>query len=496
MKRQLAFATAVFVAATLGLAPSAVEGQQPPGPQGNPSKAPGTILKNKAPVSKDVLKVTLPKAQEGDLSNGVHVIVIEDHRAPQVFFRLLVDGAGGFYDPPEIPGLATFTAALMRQGTATKTSEQISEQLDRLAAGVGVAASMNSGIATVSGSGLTNNLDTVLALMADALMNPSFPQVEIDRYKARQRGFLTQNRSSPGFLAQERLMKALFGDHPLARVTPPPAALDAFTRETLDQFHKAHYVPDRAVLGVSGDITLKEAIAKGEAVFGPWKKSGAAIELPKDPAPTTGPSIALIARPNSVQTTLRVGAQSLRRTDPDYDALTVANYVLGGGPTGRLFDHLREQKGYTYGAYSSVNAMRLTGSWTASTDVRSEVTDPALTDLMDEIRQMRDVTVTDKELADAKRALIASFALELEDPYGILGHYVDSYMYKFPTDYWDKYPDRISAITAADAQRVAKKYWSADRLQIVAVGDAAKVEPTLKKLGTVLEFDAEGKPIK
>jgi zinc protease len=115
---------------------------------------------------------------------------------------------------------------------------------------------------------------------------------------------------------------------------------------------------------------------------------------------------------------------------------------------------------------------------------------------MDEIRQMRDVPLTDKELAIAKRALIASFALELENPNGILNHYVESYIYKLPPDYWDKYPDRINGVTAADAQRVAKKYWAPDRLQIVAVGDAAKVEPTLKKLGTVQVFDADGKPIK
>jgi zinc protease len=168
----------VTVVAAFG---TALVAQQPPGGQSNPSKAPGTILKNKAPVSKDVLKVKLPPAQEGDLSNGVHVIVIEDHRAPQVFFQVIVDGAGGYYDPPSIPGLASFTASIMRQGTVTKTSEQISEQLDRLAAGVGVSAGISSAVATVSGSGLTNNLDTVLALMADVMMNPSFPQVEIDR---------------------------------------------------------------------------------------------------------------------------------------------------------------------------------------------------------------------------------------------------------------------------------------------------------------------------
>ena len=131
----------------------------------------------------------------------------------------------------------------------------------------------------------------------------------------------------------------------------------------------------------------------------------------------------------------------------------------------------------------------------ASTDVRSEVTDPALTDLMDEIRQMRDMPVPEKELADTKKALIAGFALSLESPNAILQNYQDRYIYKLPADYWDTYPARIEAVTAADIQRVAKKYWAPDRLQIVAVGDRAKVEPALKKLGTVQVYDADGKPI-
>jgi zinc protease len=481
----------VLLAGALVAVPAA---QQPPPP--NPSKAEGTVLKNKAPVNKEILKVTLPKAQEADLSNGVHLIVIEDHRAPQIFFQMIIDGAGGYYDPPASPGLATFTAALMREGTATKTSEQISEQLDRLAAAVGVGASLSTPFANVTGNGLTNNLDTVLALMADVLINPSFPQVEVDRYKTRTRAQFLSQRTQPGFLAQERFNKAVFGDHPLARVSPTPEALDALTRDALVAFHKAHYVPDRALLAVAGDITLAQAKAKAEAAFGAWKKASATIEAQRDPAPISGPSISLVARPKSVQTSLRVGTQSLSRTHPDHDALTVANYVLGGGPTGRLFEHLREQKGYTYGAYSGFGASRIVGSWSASTDVRSEVTDAALTDLIDEIRQMRDVALTDAELATAKKALIASFALSLESPNAILTRYVDIYNYKLPADYWDTYPQRISAITSAEAQRVAKKYWAPDRLQIVAVGEAEKIEPALKKLGAVQMFDAEGKPIK
>jgi zinc protease len=488
-------AVALTMAGLLAGAAAVGATQQPPAGAPPSTKSEGTVLKNKAPVNKEVLRVTLPKPTEMDLQNGVHLIVLEDHRTPQVTFQMIIDGAGGYYDPAAMPGFASFTASLMREGTATKTSEQISEQLDRLASAVGVSAGISSPFASVTGNGLTTNLDTVLALMGDVLMNPSFPQAEIDRYKTRTRAGLLQNRAQPSFLASERLNKAVFGDHPLARVSATPASLDAVTRDALVEFHKAHYVPDRAVLAVSGDITPDQARQKAEAAFGAWKKSGAAIPAQTAAPALAGPTISLVDRPKSVQTSLRIGTQSIERTDPDYEALTVANRILGG-PFGRLFEHLREQKGYTYGANSGFSATRIRGSWSASTDVRSEVTDPALTDLIDEIRRMRDVPVTDKELADAKRAIVGSFALLLESPGAILNNYIDRYFYKLPADYWDRYASRIEAVTAADIQRVAQKYWAPDRLQIVAVGDVARVEPALKKLGTVQMFDAEGKPIK
>jgi zinc protease len=487
MKRQ-AFAVALVAALGIGTA------AQQPTPAVNPTKAEGTILKGKAPVSKELLRVKLPKPTEADLSNGVHLIVLEDRRTPQVSFSMIIDGAGGYYDPPAIPGLAGFVATLMREGTTTKTSEQISEQLDRLASSVSVSAGISSPFATVNGNGLTNNLDTVLALMADVLMNPSFPQVEVDRYKTRTRANLMQNRTQPGFLASERLNKVLYGDHPLARVSPTPAALDALTRDALVEFHKAHYVPDRAVLAVTGDITMEQAKAKAEAAFGAWKKSGAPLPPQTEATPLSGPSVSLVVRPNSVQTSLRVGTQAIERTNADFFPLTVANRILGG-PFGRLFEHLREQKGYTYGAGSGFSSSRIRGGWTASTDVRLEVTDPALTDLLDEIRQMREVPVPAKDLENAKRAIVGSFALLLESPNAILSNYIDRHFYKLPADYWDTYAANIEAVTAADIQRVAQKYWSPERLQIVAVGDLEKVEPVLKKLGTVQIFDAEGKPI-
>ena len=487
MIRRIATVLVVGLTTTLSVA------AQPPAQ--NPSTAPGTILKNRAPVSTEVLKVHLPKPQEADLPNGVHLMVLEDHRAPLVNMQLIVEGAGGYYDPASSPGLAGFTAALLREGTAAKSSEQISEELDRLAASLNVSAGASSPFATVSASCLNDQVDTLLAMIADVIEHPSFPEEEIGRFKNRQRALLTNQRTQPGFLALERFQAAAYGSHPGARVSASPAALDALTREQLVAFHHDHYAPDHALLAIAGDVTMAVAKQKAEAALSGWTRSSSPLAQVAEPSEVQRPSVSLVARPHSVQTNLVVGTQSVDRTSADYDALTVANRILGGGPSGRLFEHLREQKGYTYGAYSNFSAGRYRGPWSASTEVRTDVTDPALTDLLGEIGQMRDTPVPAKELADTKRAIIAGFARSLESPTAVLSNYVDVYLYKLPADYWDTYPDRIDAITAAEVQRVAQKYWAADRLQIVAVGDAAKVEPTLAKLGAVKKFDADGKEI-
>jgi predicted Zn-dependent peptidase len=200
-----------------------------------------------------------------------------------------------------------------------------------------------------------------------------------------------------------------------------------------------------------------------------------------------------VDRPNSVQTNFVVGAPGIERTNPDFDVLQMMNSVIGGGPTGRLFSHLREEKGYTYGAYSGLSAGKYRGTWTASTDVRSEVTEPALTDLMDEIRQMRDIKVPEKELQDKKRSQIASFALSLESPQQVLGYYMTQWSYKLPATYWGDFPKRVMAVTADQVQAAAKKYLDPSKVQIIAVGDGKKIEDTMKKFGPLEIYDTEGK---
>lgn len=467
--------------------------QAPATPQA-PSMA-GVVFKNKAPVSDKLLEIKLPRPQEADLPNGLHVMVLEDRRAPQVTVQLSMRGAGGYYDPTEHPGLAQFTAANLREGTTTKSATEISEQLDRLSATLNITAGMSSEDATIAASSLTEHVDLLLDLMADVLLNPAFADQEFTRYKAQTRAQLIQQRANPGFLAQERFSLVVAGDHPDGRVAPTPAVLDKTTRNDLVAFHRARYVPDHAVIAIAGDIAMADAMKKIQSRLAGWKKTGTPAPTVTDPGPVSKPGIFLVERPNSVQTNLIVGVQAIRRTDPDYFGLTVMNKVIGGGPTGRLFRNLREAKGYTYGAGSSIDAPRFRGTWVADTEVRTEVTEPALADLLDELRQARDVTIPAKELADAKRSMIAAFALTLESPQALLNNAVTRYRFNLPMDYWDRYPQRINAITAADAQAMAKKYLNPSRLQIVAVGNSEGVARALRKLGPVEVYDAEGRRI-
>lgn len=404
-------------------------------------------------------------------------------------------GAGGYYDPAETPGLATFTAALMREGTVKRTSQQISEELERMAATLTVNAGMSATEASMNGSALSENFPTLMEIAADVLQNPSFADRELALYKQRTGAQLVQQRSQPEFLADERFARQVYGSHPGGRVAPTPEALKAVTREQLAEFHKMHYLPDFAALAVAGDTTLADVRKLVEANLATWKKAGTTEPAVSEPPTPETARVILVSRPNSVQTNLVVGTPGISRTSPDYDVLQVMNKVIGGGPTGRLFMHLREEKGYTYGAYSSLTATRYRGNWQASTEVRTEVTDPALRDLLAELTAMKEQPVPDTDLQTAKRGMVASFALSLESPQQMLGYYTTRWLYRLPADYWDKYPERVMAVTPAQVQAASNKYLDAARVQVVAVGDASKIRDLLAKYGTLEVYDAEGKKI-
>jgi zinc protease len=459
--------------------------QQPaaPAPQA-PDSLQGVQLKGKAPVNPQTLRVVLPRAQEATLSNGLRVALLEDHKVPTFSLQLLLTG-GGLDDPPDQRGLAMVTAALLREGSAKRTSRQIAEELAALGGTFSAGASPASGETSIGFGGLSEKADAIFSIAADIVRNPAFPEAELAKYKSRFLSQLQQQRTQPGFLAQEEFMRAVYGAHPASNIVPPENVLRGLSRTDLAGYHKTHYMPNNGLVLAYGDFTLKELVQKLERAFSDWPKGDArTISLPALTPPAKS-RVLLVDRPGSVQTSLWVGGLGIDRRSDDYFAVLVMNHILGGGPASRLFINLRENKGYTYGVYSFFNGSRFPGVMLASTDVRTPVTDGALQELTGELRRIGSESVPEQELKNAKRALVGGFALSLESPQTLVGNLATQKIYNLPADYWDTYPQRVEAITAADVQRVAKKYYDAGRLQIVAVGDSASVKTVLEKYGTV-----------
>jgi zinc protease len=486
--RIIAAALLTIVASSLVFA----QGTMGTGPAGQTTK--GAVIKGRAPVNKNVLKVKLPKAQEATLPNGLRVILLESHKVPTFTMQLVVL-SGGLADRPDYHGLATFTAALMREGTAKRSSKDIAEQVDALGATLTATSGLSSLTSTVTAAGLLENLDQTLDIFADVIRSPNFPQAEVDKYKARSLAQLQVQRSNPQFLAQEQFNRAIYGEHPAALVSPPVESIKKLSIKDLTDFHSTYFRPNNSMLAIVGDVTMKDIMPKIEKAFGDWQKADVpTMNIPPAPAQSAS-RIFLVDRPGSVQTVLTLGTLGIERTSPDYFSVLMADKVLGGGPSGRLFLNLREDKGYTYGAYSGFSGSKYRGIWSSSSEVRTDVTEGAMKEFMYELKRMRDEKVSADELDNAKRAIVGGFALSLEQPQALLQNIIIQKIYNLPTDYWDTYPQKVAAITVDDVQRVAQKYIDLDHLTVVAVGDASKAREVLAKYGKVEVYDADGKPV-
>lgn len=461
-------------------------GAQTPAPSQAPAGAStkGVELKGKAPVNPQTLRVQLPRPQEAVLSNGLRVSLLEDHKLPTFSLQLYFNG-GGLADPPERRGVAMVTSSLLREGTKQRSSRDIAEQLATLGASLSSSAGPASGESVVSVTGLSDFIDPTLALAADVIRNPTFPAAELDKFRARFLAQLQIQRANPGFQAQEQFMRAIYGEHPGGLVVPSEAVVKQLTSADLAAFHAARYRPNNAFLIAHGDISLKDLVARLERHLGDWPKTDLdKVSLPPPKAPAKA-RVLLVDRPGSVQTSLWVGSMGIERNSDDYFAMLVMNHILGGGPASRLFMNLREDKGYTYGVYSSFTGTTFPGVVVASTDVRTAVTEGALHELSLELQRIASEPVSAQELTNARRALVGRFALSLDSPQSLMANLATQKIYRLPADYWDTYPQRVEAIAPDDIQRVAKKYYDRERLQIVAVGDAKEVGKVLEMYGTV-----------
>jgi predicted Zn-dependent peptidase len=448
--------------------------------------------KDRAPVSREILPIKLPKPIEAKLKNGLTVLILEDHRAPFINLQLHIGGAGALFEPAAMAGLANSTAQMLREGTQTRGSLQLAEEIDRLGASISANASFGTPDAVFSASGLSENFDTWFKLAVEMLLHPSFPADELEKMKQRMRAQLREQRSGANFLLNERFNRLVFGEHPAAQVSATPESVDRLSRELLIKWHRERFTPENSILGIAGAVRAKELIAKLEKQLAGWKKRQVEQPWPRDPAPASARKVLLVHRPNSVQTTLALGNIAIDRRSPDYLPMVLMNDVIGGGASARLFLNLREEKGYTYGVYSNFSALRYPGPWRAGGNMRTEVTDGALVEFFNEIRRIRDEKVSGRELEESKRSIVAGFALSLEQPTRVLNFALTRKLYGLPADYWDTYAAKIMAVRAEDVQRVARKYLNPETLQLVAVGDATKIKTVLEKYGAVEVYNSNG----
>jgi len=462
--------------------------------QGQDKSAPLSQVQrlNRAPVNKEALRVQLPRPLVVKLKNGLTIVLEEDHKLPTVAFTMWIR-PGQLADPSDLPGLASFTAGMLREGTEKRSSEQIASEVDSLGASLEASSRFGVSYTSVNASGLITDTAKILDLLSDVVLHPSFPASELAKYKQTEGASLEQRLANPAFLAQQGFRRVIYGDTPMALASATKESIEKISVEDLKRFHEKHYVPGNTILGVTGDFTASAMRATIEKYFGGW--TGAA-EAPEKFAAAVAPQatkITLVDRPASVQTYIIVGDRAIRRTDPEYYQLTVMNQVLGGGPQARLFLDLREEHSLTYGSYSRFNAEIYPGDWAASAPVRSAVTGDAFDRFLYEFKKINDEPVPQSEMDDAHRAIVANFALSLEQPSQILNDWLTVQYYALPVDYWDKYPDHIGAIDAAAAQASAKKFVDLDHLQWICVGDRKEIESVLKKYGAVSAVDVTGK---
>jgi predicted Zn-dependent peptidase len=487
----------VALAATMAVAMPAFPQQQQ-----HAAELSKVVRLHRAPVSNEILQVTLPRPVVTKLPNGLTVLVLERHKLPTVNI-VLQFGTGDMSDPKDLPGLAGFTMDMLREGTTHRTSAQLAADIDKIGATLYCNSDFGSTVSTVNASGLSPSTGQILDLIADVVLNPSFAQDELDKYKARQLSDLEQERSQPYQLADERFHQALYGDFPAAVTLPTPESIKAITVERLKEFHERYHVPGNAILAVVGDVKEDDFVALARKTFGDWK--GEPVPKPDwnrlpPPAPA---KIYLVDRPDSVQTNIVAGAYGVRRIDPDSIAASVMNRILGGGPQARLFLNLREVHGYTYGAYSRLGDEKYRDVFEANTEVRNAVTDGSMEQLMYELKHIRDEKVPPAELNEAEHSIVASFALSLEQPQQLLNRYILVQDYGLPADYWDQYPVKVAHTTADAVQAAARKYVDVDHLQIVCVGDPKQpgndqkqtIGDVLKKYGTVEVYDTNGKKV-
>jgi zinc protease len=453
------------------------------------SSATSVSHRSAAPALAPERPVAWPKRTTRVLGNGLQVVLAEARTFPRISANLYFR-SGNALTAHRTPGLADMTATVVRTGTTSRPSRQIEEDLRRMGASLGTHAGADS--SSIAASGLAEASTGILELIADLARNASFPEDEFERERRQRFEELRIERTTPGFLANERMRRVLFGRHPYAVVAPTEEQVAAYTRDELVEFYRHHYVPGDSLLIVVGDFAAGEMLDKIEKIFGDWKAPQPEPPMSPEPPKQSGRRVHLVRMPGNVQTQVVVGNLAITRRDPDWYRLLLANSIYGGAFHSRLVMNIREQKGYTYSPRSGANPLRQHGYFSVSAAVRNEVVAATLTEIFYEMDRMRSIPVPAEELDSARNYLTGVFSLGVATQEGLLGQLSTVYLDQLPEGYLESYRERIRALSAEDVLEAARRHFDSANAQIVVVGDREQIVDQAALFGPVTEYDASG----
>lgn len=443
------------------------------------------------PVAGPAPEVQLGSAQSFVSSNGIKVYVVENHKLPVVSYSI------DFDIHPEIQGnmigFQDFIGDLLTAGTKSKTKDQFNEALDML------GATLDIGSDGIYMQSLKKNSDKLLALCGEVLTSPNFSQKELDKLKKQAKSGLAQNEDDPKAMSRNITSILNYGNkHPYGEIATVKS-IDNVTLDRCKKFFETYFRPNVAYMAVVGDITLAEAKAAVEKNFGKWQKKDVPVStypLPKQPK---GATVAIVNKGGAVQSVINVTYPiNMKQGSPDEIKLKVANGILGGGSTGRLFQNLRETHAWTYGSYSSVRSDELPfgGSFSATAESTTSASDSSVAEILKEMNRLRTEPISQEELQGVKNFMAGTFALGLEDPRTLARFAINEKKYNMPKDYYKNYLKNVDAVTTQDVMDVSKKYITPGIATITVAGDRKVIAEKMKQFGPVTFYDLNGKVVK
>lgn len=470
--RRLPFALALVLAACGSTqTPLTVAPVPTPAPADAGASAPVAAPRVAVPTPGPARDVHLPAVRSTTLANGLAVQLVEYHTLPVLHLRLVVR-AGSATDPANLPGLASLTGDMLREGTTTRTSAQIAEAIEFVGGSLSVSTSAD--VTVISVSVLRDHAETALNLLADVIGRPTFPQVEINKLKRRETDRLQQSRNDPGWLTRRAFYQGLYGEaHPYGRFDTTPQVLARVTRADIVAFHRTRFVSGNMFLTVVGDVQPAAFDTLLNRTLGTLRRGTAPAVTIADAPAATARQIVLVDRPESAQSVIRIGNVSLRRADPDWVPFTVANQILGGGVSSRLFMDLRELRSLSYGVYARMGENVGASQWFAGGQVRTAVTSDAMHALFRHIECLTSEAAPDPELSMTRSYLTDSFALSIETPGNVADLLSGMRVFGLPADYYETLRARVMGVDAAASLATARRYIHPDHALVVVVGTAS-----------------------